>query len=159
MNTADGLWHRMKVPRPIFNDVPEARRRVMATIRGQDTGPEIAVRRMLHAMGYRYRLHRRDLPGRPDVAFPGRHKAVFVHGCFWHQHPGCKLARQPKSRLNYWLPKLRRNQERDRERLEALATMGWKVLIIWECEARDPKTMAVALRRFLAPTGEAPQEA
>ena len=131
----------------------------MRLIRKINTGPEVRVRRVAHALGFRFRLHRVDLPGTPDLAFPGLRKVVFVHGCFWHQHPGCKLARQPKSRLDYWLPKLRRNQERDRERLEELTPMGWKVLIVWECEARSTEATAVALRQFLAPIVEAPQEA
>jgi DNA mismatch endonuclease (patch repair protein) len=139
----------MNVLRPIFSDVPEPRRRVMAAIRGKDTGPEIAIRRMLHAMGYRYRLHRRDLPGRPDITFPGRRKVVFVHGCFWHQHLGCKAAKAPRTRQEYWGPKLARNIERDRLNLEALTRSAWVVAIVWECELAHPETIAVRLASFL----------
>ena len=141
----------MKAPRLIFSDVPEPRRRVMRAIRGQDTRPEIAVRRMLHALGYRYRLHWRDLPGRPDLAFPGRRKAVFVHGCFWHQHPGCKAAKAPQTRRDYWTPKLAGNMERDRRNLEALANSGWAVAIVWECELVGPEAVAARLAGFLGP--------
>jgi DNA mismatch endonuclease (patch repair protein) len=138
---------------------PEARSAHMRRIRKVNTGPEMRVRRVAHALGYRFRLHRSELPGTPDLVFPRLRKAVFVNGCFWHQHPGCKLARLPKSRPDYWLPKLRRNQERDLERLETLDARGWKVLVIWECETNDLKATTVALRQFLARTVEAPQEA
>jgi DNA mismatch endonuclease (patch repair protein) len=103
---------------------PEARSAHMRLIHKTNTRPEICVRQVAHALGFRFRLHRSELPGTPDLGFPSLRKVIFVHGCFWHQHPGCKLARQPKSRLDYWLPKLRRNQERDRERLKALTAMG-----------------------------------
>jgi DNA mismatch endonuclease, patch repair protein len=144
---------QMKVSRPIFSDVPEPRRRVMAAIRGRDTGPEIAVRRMLHAMGYRYRVHRRDLPGHPDVTFPSRRKIVFVHGCFWHQHSGCKAAKVPRTRTQYWGPKLAKNMERDRRNLEALTNSGWAVTIVWECELAHPGDVAARLANFLGPPG------
>lgn len=137
---------------------PTARSAHMRRICKINSGPELRVRRVAHALGFRFRLHRADLPGTPDLTFPGLKKVVFVHGCFWHQHPGCKLARQPKSRLDYWLPKLRRNQERDCERLEQLAAMGWQALIVWECEARSDEATGLALRQFLAPIAEAPPE-
>lgn len=143
----------MKVPRPIFADVPEPRRRIMAAIRGRNTKPEIAVRRMLHAMGYRYRLHWRALPGCPDVAFPSRRKAVFVHGCFWHQHLGCKAGKAPQTRQDYWAPKLARNMQRDRQNMEALTSSGWAVTIVWECELFRPKSVAASLMNFLGPPG------
>lgn len=130
---------------------PAQRSLNMSRIRSLDTKPEIAVRRMVHAMGYRYRLYRRDLPGRPDLVFAGRRKIVFVHGCFWHQHrkSGCADARLPKSRLDYWLPKLERTAARDRAHLRALRRAGWRVLVIWECELAKPHRLAARLNQFL----------
>jgi DNA mismatch endonuclease (patch repair protein) len=102
----------------------------------------MCVRRALHAAGLRFRIHRRNLPGNPDIVLPGRRLAVLVHGCFWHQHPGCRLARRPKRNLEYWEPKLARNMARD-ERVQAdLIALGWQVRVIWECEARSPETLA-----------------
>lgn len=114
---------------------PEERGALMARIRSRDTTPEIEVRRALHAAGLRFRLHRRDLPGRPDIVLGGRRAAVFVHGCFWHQH-GCTLWHVPRSRLEYWGPKLRRNQERDAAAQAALQASGWHVEVVWECQVR-----------------------
>ena len=130
---------------------PEVRSATMRAIRSKGMKPELAVRRMVHAMGYRYRLHRHDLPGRPDMVFPGRRKIVFVHGCFWHQHsdPNCKLAHRPRSNLEYWGPKLRRNQERDSANRRQLAGLGWDVLVIWECEVKDDDGVAERIRDFL----------
>lgn len=116
---------------------PKARSDQMRRIRGRDTKPELAVRRTLHRMGYRFRLHRRDLPGSPDIVLPRLRTVIFVHGCFWHQHAGCRLARLPRSRLDYWLPKLARNAARDAEAMEALAKQGWSALVVWECEAAE----------------------
>ena len=121
----------------------------MRAIKGRDTGPELALRRMLHAMGYRFRLHRRGLPGRPDLVFPGRRAAILVHGCFWHQHEGCRHARVPRSRPGYWLPKLARNVERDREKLELLEALGWRVLVVWECSLTDREAVAREAASFL----------
>lgn len=133
----------------------------MAAVRGRDTGPELAVRRMLHAMGYRYRLHRRDLPGRPDIILPGRRKVVFVHGCFWHQcsAPGCRKAKVPQTRLEYWATKLARNVERDRRNLAALTAAGWDVIVLWECELADLGTVAARLVAFLGPPGSLARQA
>src|SRR5271166_646530 len=118
----------------------------MSRIRSVDTKPELVVRRIAHAMGYRFRLHRRDFPGTPDLVFPSRKKAVLVHGCFWHQH-NCALGRkQPSTNQQYWLPKLVSNVDRDTAVNERLAKMGWSVLIIWECETRDPVAVKHALR-------------
>ncbi len=113
--------------------------------------PELHVRRLLHQMGYRYRLHRKTLPGKPDIIFPSRKRVIFVHGCFWHQHsdPACKITRVPKSRLDYWHPKLIRNQERDSKNLRELGKVGWKVLIIWECEVTNPDLLRSRLISFL----------
>ena len=116
---------------------PERRSEIMSRIRSQGMKPEMDVRRLTHAMGYRYRLHRTDLPGKPDLVFPGRRKVIFVHGCFWHQHAGCDHVREPQSNRDYWLPKLKRNAERDAEQQRRLADLGWRMLVLWECEVRQ----------------------
>ena len=108
----------------------------MARIRSKDTAPEMAVRKMLHAHGYRYRLHRKDLPGKPDVVLTKHRVAIFVHGCFWHQHKGCRFAATPKSNAGYWGPKLSRNVQRDEQSVRALQQAGWRVLVVWECACR-----------------------
>ena len=110
----------------------------MQAVKSKDTGPELAVRRMLHARGFRYRLHRRDLPGCPDLVFPGRRKVVFIHGCFWHGHDCARGARTPKSNTSYWAQKVGRNRVRDADAAEQLLVEGWDVLIVWECEVRRP---------------------
>lgn len=116
----------------------------------------MAVRRMVHAMGYRFRLHRKDLPGKPDLVFPGLGKVIFVHGCFWHQHPQCREGRLPKSRPEYWEPKLNKNRERDRSSVSALQEAGWGVLVIWECEISKVSDLTQKLSSFL---GEYPSNA
>lgn len=121
----------------------------MRRIRSKDTAPEMTVRRAAFRLGYRYRLHRKDLPGRPDLVFPGRHKVVFVHGCFWHQHRACGEGRLPRSRREYWVPKLQRNVQRDAEETAALHAAGWETLVIWECETKDTAALALRLRQFL----------
>lgn len=121
----------------------------MRLIRSRDTTPEKFVRKMLHGMGFRYRLHARTLPGRPDLVFAGRRKVIFVHGCFWHRHANCKLARLPKSRLEYWLPKLSANKERDEKNRRALGRLGWRSLVVWECQLSRPEVLARRLARFL----------
>jgi DNA mismatch endonuclease (patch repair protein) len=123
----------------------------MARVRSRDTKPELMVRRMLHAMGYRYRLHAKDLPGKPDIVFRGRRKAILVQGCFWHRHADqdCPLARMPKSRLEFWGPKLEANRQRDIANVERLEALGWEVLLVWECELRDREQVGNALRRFI----------
>lgn len=128
---------------------PEDRSRRMALVRSVDTKPEMAVRRMVHGMGYRYRLHCRDLPGKPDLVFRSRRAVVFVHGCFWHRHEGCALARLPKSKLDFWLAKLEGNRARDARKVEALKRTGWRVLVVWECELKNSETLALKLQRFL----------
>jgi len=127
----------------------ERRSANMRAIRSRDMKPELVVRSAAHCLGYRFRLHRRDLPGKPDLAFAGRRKVIFVHGCFWHQHAGCIDGRMPRSNLDYWTPKLTRNVERDAEHIAALKTGGWKVLVIWECETNNAPRLAARLRRFL----------
>lgn len=121
----------------------------MAAVRSKNTKPEMFVRRLTHAMGYRFRLHRTDLPGTPDLVFPGRRKVIFVHGCFWHQH-GCKRSsRIPKSNQSFWGPKLERNCARDAEYLKALSAEGWECLVLWECELIKPERVIPRLSRFL----------
>ncbi|TAL85696.1 MAG: DNA mismatch endonuclease Vsr [Candidimonas sp.] len=121
----------------------------MRRIRSSNTKPERIVCRLLWSMGYRYRLHRKDLPGKPDVTFVGRKKVVFVHGCFWHQHgEECTDSHLPKSNLTYWLPKLQRNQERDKAAQQALVAAGWRVLVIWDCETKS-KELAERLQAFM----------
>lgn len=129
----------------------EARAERMSRIRGKDTKPELIVRRLVHAMKYRFRLHRRDLPGSPDLVFPSRRRVIFVHGCYWHRHPDpeCKLARLPKSRLDFWLPKLEGNRQRDLGNLDALDRLGWGVLVIWECELKNVASLEIKIRTFL----------
>lgn len=127
----------------------QTRSRIMSRVRGKDTQPEMVVRRLVFAAGYRYRLHGRNLPGRPDLVFPGRHKVIFVHGCFWHRHEGCALARLPKSRLDFWLPKLEANSRRDERDRSALLEMGWDVLIVWECELTDVEALRARIGTFL----------
>jgi DNA mismatch endonuclease (patch repair protein) len=127
---------------------PEQRSAQMRRIRKTNTRPEIAVRRVAHALGLRFRLHRRDLPGSPDLVFPRHRKLIFVHGCFWHQHEGCRLARKPVTRLDYWLPKLDRNMQRDRDVLEMLRAAGWQPIVIWECETKKPRVVEQQIRRL-----------
>ena len=114
----------------------ERRSEIMAKIRSKGTKPEMTVRRLLHSMGYRYRLHVAGLPGKPDIVFPARRKVIEVRGCFWHQHedPGCGIVRRPKSNRDYWLPKLERNVERDAKHEAELRALEWDVLVVWECE-------------------------
>lgn len=122
------------------------RARMMAGIRGKDTKPEMTVRRFLHGHGYRFRLHRADLPGKPDIVLPRLHACIFVHGCFWHRHPGCKYASSPKTRADFWEAKFQENIARDQRALAALEAAGWRVFTIWECELRNPE---VPLRLLL----------
>ena len=128
---------------------PEQRRRCMAAIRGKDTKPERVVRSLVHRMGYRFRLHRRDLPGKPDLVFPGRRKVVFVHGCFWHRHPGCRFATVPATRREFWMDKLGGNRRRDLRVQRELRRLGWGVMVVWECQTRDLGRLEGRLRRFL----------
>ena len=121
----------------------------MARIRSKDTSPELVLRKLIHGLGYRFRLHRKDLPGKPDLVFPARGKVIFVHGCFWHQHPGCREGRVPGSRIEYWGPKLAKNQARDAKNLSQLEEMGWDVLTVWECSLRESRQLTRTLRRFL----------
>lgn len=133
----------------------ERRSRLMQKVGTKDTGPEKAVRSMLHRLGYRFRLHRKDLPGTPDIVFPSRKLVIFVHGCFWHSH-GCSKGQLPKSRLDYWGPKLCANTERDARNVAALRATGWNVAIVWQCELADPKALATRLQHLLEEPPPAP---
>jgi DNA mismatch endonuclease (patch repair protein) len=130
---------------------PRERSERMSRVKGRDTGPELRVRRAVHAMGYRYRLHVGRLPGKPDLVLARHRLAIFVHGCFWHRHadPSCRLARLPKSRLEFWLPKLEANRERDTKQERTLRELGWRVAIIWECETRNAAKLDAAIKRAL----------
>jgi DNA mismatch endonuclease (patch repair protein) len=139
---------------PIMADTrtQEQRRRIMQSVGQKDTLPEMLVRRLAHALGHRFRLHRRDLPGRPDLVFPRARKVIFVHGCYWHGH-GCAKGQLPKSRIDYWGPKIARNRQRDAEAVDKLESSGWSVMTIWQCEAIQPEKLLRILKGFL---GEKP---
>ena len=128
---------------------PDIRSRIMAQVKSKDTKPEMTVRRLLHGLGYRYRLHRRDLPGRPDLVFPSRRRIVFVNGCFWHRHSSCSRATVPVTNREFWSEKFERNRDRDRRNYVLLADRGWEVMIVWECELRDLPKLAGSLISFL----------
>ena len=130
--------------------IPSRRSENMSRIKAKDTKPEMAVRRLLHSLGYRYRLHAKDLPGRPDIVFRSRKKAIFVHGCFWHQHSECREGRLPRTRPEYWIPKLGRNVERDHEHVKKLTEAGWQTLTIWECHAAQRTALTQTVEAFLA---------
>jgi len=139
----------------------EQRSANMRRIRSKGMKPEMKVRRLLHALGYRFRVHRTNLPGTPDLVFLGRKKAIFVHGCFWHQHPeaNCRLAHTPRSNSEYWLPKLERTAARDAAALDALYSLGWQSIVVWECELKDEAAVVAKLRLFLGQPGSDDQKA
>ena len=126
------------------------RSRIMSLIRSQDTKPEIIVRKIAHRMGHRYRLHDKNLPGCPDIIFKSRKKVIFVHGCFWHLHKNCPNSNMPKSRKSYWWPKLKRNAERDKQAKRKLWRMGWKLIVIWECELSNHSLLERRIKKFLS---------
>ena len=130
---------------------PSDRSHRMSLIRSTDSAAEIVVRKLIHRMGYRFRLHRKDLPGTPDLVFQKLKKVVFVHGCFWHRHPDlqCSLARLPKSRLEFWEPKLTRNRDRDERNTRALVEAGWQAIVVWECQLSNLERVESTLRAFL----------
>ena len=128
---------------------PAQRSERMSLIRGRDTGPEKIVRRLAWSMGYRYRLHLNKLPGKPDLVFIGRQKVVFVHGCFWHQHKNCRQYVMPRTRLEFWLPKLKSNSQRDAKNRRRLREAGWNVLVVWECQLKDEARLREKLHTFL----------
>ena len=131
---------------------PDTRLRVMRSIRAKNTRPELIVRQILWGLGARYRLHATDLPGRPDIVMRSRRAAILVHGCFWHLHEGCALARVPTSRPEYWPRKLLRNRERDQQNSKELVRMGWRTLVVWECEIRNIDPLRQRLKAFMANT-------
>ena len=139
----------------VDNRSPESRSALMSRIGGKDTDPEMEVRRLLHALGYRFRVHKRDLPGRPDIVFPARRKIIFVNGCFWHAH-GCKIGKPPKSRIDYWASKLECNRQRDSRNNVLLRRAGWKVLTVWQCQIRNESRLQSRLFSFLGPAGPIP---
>ena|SRR5438552_3857226 len=136
----------------------DGRSRIMRSIRKTDTRPERIVRRLVHRLGFRFRLHRRGLPGTPDLLIPRRRAVIFVHGCFWHQHSGCQKGAAPRSRTEYWLPKLARNIERDLVAQSKLIAGGYRVLIVWECETADQETLCHTLLQFLSQDSSTPHE-
>ena len=121
----------------VMHKVSEQRSRNMSAIKSKNTKPEIAVRKLLHSMGYRFRLHRKDLPGSPDIVLPKYKTVIFVHGCFWHRHKNCKYASTPKTRQEFWEAKFRENINRDKLNQENLSSKGWKIIVVWECEIKD----------------------
>jgi DNA mismatch endonuclease, patch repair protein len=133
----------------VDNLSPSERSKIMARVLSRNTRPEMAVRSLVFSLGYRYRLHVRDLPGRPDLVFRGRGKVIFVHGCFWHRHSNCALARLPKSRQDFWIPKLEGNRKRDEKNAGELRREGWGVMTIWECQLKNPNRLADRIMRFL----------
>jgi DNA mismatch endonuclease, patch repair protein len=128
---------------------PEERSERMRRVRHEDTKLELRVRRLVYSMGYRYRLHSKDLPGHPDMVFTSRRKVIFIHGCFWHRHEGCPLARLPKSRTDFWIPKLESNRRRDEVTRHRLSDMGWNFLLIWECETKDMSKLKENIESFM----------
>ncbi len=130
----------------------ETRSAVMRQVKSEDTELEMKVRRLLHRMGYRFRLHRKDLPGKPDIVLPKRRAVILIHGCFWHQHEGCPRSARPTSNVEFWAKKLDRNIQRDRENLQALRESGWRVLVVWECEASEER-LGSELERFFSSLG------
>lgn len=132
-----------------MKETPELRSRIMRAVKSRNTTPELLVRRTAHKMGYRFRLHRKDLPGKPDVVFPGLRKVIFVHGCFWHGHDCARGARVPKANREYWVAKISRNQTRDANAVAALRADGWKALVIWECETHSESTLKKRIIAFL----------
>lgn len=126
----------------------------MGLVRSKDTAVEMTARRIVHALGFRYRLHGSDLPGSPDMVLPSKRTVIFVHGCFWHRHPRCKLARLPKSRLDFWVPKLEANRARDVRNIRKLRRAGWRPLVVWECQLSDPEVLKLRIKRFVAARGD-----
>jgi DNA mismatch endonuclease, patch repair protein len=129
--------------------VSKARSELMSRIRGKNTSPEITVRKVAHRLGFRFRLHRKALPGCPDLVFPAKSKAIFVHGCFWHRHIGCKKTTHPKTRFDFWAAKFSANIARDAENMRSLQALGWQILVIWECETFNLDRLAAKLISFL----------
>lgn len=133
-----------------MKETPESRSRIMRAVKSADTTPELLVRRLAHRMGYRFRLHCKDLPGKPDLVFPGMHKVIFVHGCFWHGHDCARGGRIPKKNRDYWSKKIERNRGRDSNSLAALKASGWQVTVLWECQLKNQVRLKKRLRNFLS---------
>ena len=155
-------WHTLASLRPklanrdvLMVDIvsPETRSWMMAQVKSKDTKPEMLVRRLTHGLGYRYRLHRRDLPGQPDLVFAGKRSVIFVNGCFWHFHTGCEKSRVPSTNRDYWLAKLEGNLARDAKNIALLEAKGWSVMTVWECQADDVEALAGRLALFLGRAG------
>lgn len=142
-------WPSRRSALPMDTLTSAERSQRMSLIRGKNTKPELRVRSLVHGFGYRYRLHVASLPGKPDLVFPRLQKAVFIHGCFWHRHPGCALARLPKSKLSFWLPKLTSNRQRDLRNIARLRRAGWSVKVVWECETQKAEELERRLLKFL----------
>jgi DNA mismatch endonuclease (patch repair protein) len=132
----------------VFNK--EKRSKIMSSVKSKDTKPEIIVRKLLHSMGYRFRLHREDLPGTPDIVLPKYKKVIFVHGCFWHGHEGCPRAKLPKTNKEFWRVKITKNMARDAETMQDLSRTGWQSLVIWTCEIKDLEQLSKKIRNFLS---------
>ena len=128
---------------------PSQRSERMSRVRNKNTKPELLVRRLVHRLGFRYRLHAGSLPGKPDLVFPRKRSVIFVHGCFWHRHVGCALCRMPKSRLEFWKPKLEANRKRDSRNQRLLRKEGWRLLIVWECQLADEHALKNSIIEFL----------
>ncbi len=141
----------MKLAETLEHQVSEQRSRTMRAVKGENTTPELLVRKIAHRMGYRFRLHRKDLLGKPDLVFPGRRKVIFVHGCFWHGHKCPRGDRMPKANADYWKKKITRNAARDKLHNAALKKEGWGVRVIWECQLKSPAFVERFLSRFLEP--------
>ena len=133
----------------VIHEVSEQRSRNMSAIKSKNTKPEITVRKLLHSMGYRFRLHKKDLPGSPDIVLPKYKTVIFVHGCFWHRHQNCKYASNPKTRREFWEKKFKENIERDKKTQEKLKNLGWKTKIVWECEIKKQDKLIKKLEDFL----------
>lgn len=132
----------------VDNVSPAKRSEIMSRVRSKNTKPELFVRRLVHGLGYRYRLHKTNLPGRPDIVFSSKRKIIFVHGCFWHGH-NCRLGRKPKSRVDYWIDKINGNRERDKLVLRRLKAKKWQSLVLWECLLGDSKRLIPIIAKFL----------
>lgn len=137
---------------------PQQRSERMSRVRGKNSNPEMKLRRLVHGMGFRYRLHDGNLPGKPDMVFAGRRAVIFMHGCFWHRHHNCSLARIPKSRVGFWTEKLESNRKRDRRNRDKLKRLGWRVLVVWECQLRNEESTARIVKNFLEQQNEAPKK-
>jgi DNA mismatch endonuclease (patch repair protein) len=134
----------------VIHEVSEQRSRNMSAIKSKNTKPEITVRKLLHSMGYRFRLHKKDLPGSPDIVLPKYKTVIFVHGCFWHRHQNCKYASNPKTRREFWEKKFKENIERDKKTQEKLKNLGWKTNIVWECEVKNREILILKLEEILS---------